>query len=94
VTTVAALTLVESGRLNPDDSIVVWLPELGRRQVLVSARSHLDDTVPARRDITLRHLLTNTAGYGMIFAESPLRAATAINRTEARAATCPAPTSG
>ena len=83
VTAVAALRLVESGRLNLDDSVVGWLPELADRQVLVSATGPLDDTVPARRDIALRHLLTNTAGYGMIFAESPLQAAMATNGTEA-----------
>ena len=35
----------------------------------------LADTVPAVRPITLRHLLTNTSGYGMLMTESPLQRA-------------------
>src|SRR4249919_1298092 len=34
VTTVAALRLVEAGRLGLDQSLVDWLPELAHRQVL------------------------------------------------------------
>jgi CubicO group peptidase (beta-lactamase class C family) len=41
--------------------------------------------VPAVRPITLRHLLTNTSGYGMIVVESPLQRAMAENGTEANA---------
>ena len=36
--------------------------------MLASPTAALDDTVPARRAITLRHLLTNTSGYGMVLA--------------------------
>ena len=83
ITSVAALRLVEAGRLQFDQSLVDWLPELADRQVLRDPTAELDDTVPARRAITLRHLLTNTSGYGMVIQASPLQQAMAANVTEA-----------
>jgi CubicO group peptidase (beta-lactamase class C family) len=71
------LRLVEAGRLDLDQSLAVWLPELADRQVLRGPTAELDDTVPARRAITLRHLLTNTCGYGMVIQASPLEQAMA-----------------
>ncbi|QIG38426.1 beta-lactamase family protein [Microbacterium sp. 4R-513] len=83
VTSVSALRLVASGRLGLDDGLEPWLPELADRRVLASPAAALSETVPATRPITLRHLLTNTSGYGMIPAESPLQRAMAENGTEA-----------
>jgi CubicO group peptidase (beta-lactamase class C family) len=83
ITSVAALRLVEAGRLELGQSLVDWLPELADRQVLRGPTAELDDTVPARRAITLRHLLTNTCGYGMVIQASPLQQAMAANGTEA-----------
>jgi CubicO group peptidase (beta-lactamase class C family) len=83
ITSVAALRLVDAGRLELDQSLVEWLPELAHRQVLRVPTAELDDTVPARRAITLRHLLTNTSGYGMVIQASPLQQAMAANGTEA-----------
>jgi CubicO group peptidase (beta-lactamase class C family) len=51
--------------------------------VLRTPTAELDDTLPADRSITVRHLLTNTSGYGMILVDSPLQAAMAANGTEA-----------
>ncbi len=82
ITTVAALRLVEAGRIGLDDGVERWLPELADRRVLSSPAATLDDTVPAVRPITLRHLLTNGSGYGMIFEESPLQQAMRANGTE------------
>ena len=87
ITSVAALRLVEAGRLELDQPLADWLPELTDRQVLRSPTAELDDTVPARRAITLRHLLTNTSGYGMVLQDSPLQQAMIANGTEA----CPEP---
>ena len=64
VTAVAAMILVEECRLRLDDSIERWLPELANRRVLRTPASTLDDTVPARRPITVRDLLTFRSGYG------------------------------
>ena len=83
IVTVAALRLVEAGRLGLDAAVEEWLPELADRPVLTSPTAALDDTVPARRAITLRHLLTNMSGYGMILVDSPLQRAMADNGTEA-----------
>jgi CubicO group peptidase (beta-lactamase class C family) len=83
ITAVAALRLVETGRLGLDQTLDEWLPELANRHVLSSPTAALDDTVPARRAVTLRHLLTNSSGYGMALVSSPLQQAMADNGTEA-----------
>jgi CubicO group peptidase (beta-lactamase class C family) len=85
ITSVAALRLVESGRLGLDQSVEEWLPELANRRVLINPTAALEETVPARRAITLRHLLTNASGYGMVMTDSPLLRAMAENGTEAGA---------
>jgi len=85
ITAVATLRLVERGALELDDSVVRWLPELADRRVLVRPSAALSETRPATRDITVRHLLTNTSGYGMILQPSPLQEAMAANGTEATA---------
>nr|WP_277348826.1 serine hydrolase domain-containing protein [Microbacterium sp. CFH 90308] len=77
VTAVAALQLVERGGIGLDDSVEPWLPELAERRVLRHPSAGLDDTVPADRAITLRDLLTNQSGYGVIPIDSPLQRAIA-----------------
>ena len=83
ITSVAALRLAEAGRIGLDQSVETWLPELADRRVLTRPGAPLDDTVPAHRAITLRHLLTMGSGYGMEFGDSPLQKAMAHNGTEA-----------
>jgi CubicO group peptidase (beta-lactamase class C family) len=68
VTAVAAMILVEECRLRLDESIEPWLPELVNRRVLRSISSPLDDTIPARRPITVRDLLTFRMGFGSVMA--------------------------
>ncbi len=68
---VLALRLVERGLVGLDDPVAPWLPELAGPRVLRSPGADLDDTVPAERPITLRHLLTNTPGFGAV-GPSPL----------------------
>src|SRR6185369_5209082 len=81
VTAVAAMILVEECRIRLDDSIEPWLPELAGRRVLRSIAAELGDTVPARRAITLRDLLTYRMGFGSVMAmpgtypiQEPIRA--------------------
>jgi CubicO group peptidase (beta-lactamase class C family) len=83
ISAVAALRLIEGGDLDLDQPVDEWLPELADRRVLTSPTAALDDTVAADHPITVRHLLTNTSGYGMILTESPLQRAMADNGTEA-----------
>ena len=66
VAAVAAMILVEECRLRLDDPLDRWLPELADRRVLRTIESGIEDTVPARRAITLRDLLTFRLGIGMI----------------------------
>lgn len=71
ITAVAAMMLVEECRLRLDDPADEWLPELKDRKVLLSIDSPLDDTVPAKRPITVRDLFTFRSGYGEVFFYSP-----------------------
>jgi CubicO group peptidase (beta-lactamase class C family) len=83
ISAAATLRLIESGDLGLDQPVDGWLPELAGRRVLRSPTAALDDTVAADRPITVRHLLTNTSGYGMMLSDSPLQQAMADNGTEA-----------
>ena len=71
-----ALDLVAEGRLRLDDDVSRWLPGLGGLRVLASPDAPLSVTVPVRGPVTLRHLLTFTAGFGIDFGETPYSAAT------------------
>ncbi|MCM2417425.1 serine hydrolase domain-containing protein [Streptomyces sp. RKAG293] len=68
VTAVAAMILVEECRLRLDEPVDRLLPELADRRVLRRLEGPLDDTVPARRPITLRDLLTFRLGIGAVLA--------------------------
>jgi CubicO group peptidase (beta-lactamase class C family) len=58
ITAVAAMILVEECKLRLDDPVDEFLPELANRKVLRTIDSELDDTLPAKRPITVRDLLT------------------------------------
>jgi len=60
----AALMLVDEGRVALDAPIEEHLPQLARRRVLRPGATSLEDTEPARRSITLRHLLCHGSGLG------------------------------
>ena len=62
------MILVEECKIRLDESIEGWLPELANRRVLKSLSSQLDDTIPARRAITVRDVLTYTMGFGSVMA--------------------------
>jgi CubicO group peptidase (beta-lactamase class C family) len=62
VTSVAAMQLVENGTLTLDSEMGDLLPELKNPQILEN-----NTLRPATRKITLRHLLTHTAGYAYPF---------------------------
>jgi CubicO group peptidase (beta-lactamase class C family) len=67
ITSCAVLLLWESGHFGLDDAIDRFIPQLAQRRVLRPGATRLDDTVPAASPITIRHLLSHSAGlaYGL-----------------------------
>jgi CubicO group peptidase (beta-lactamase class C family) len=68
ITAVAVMTLFEEGKICLDDPIKKYIPEFENPQVLVSFNEN-DSTFttrPAKKDISIRNLLTHTSGisYG------------------------------
>jgi CubicO group peptidase (beta-lactamase class C family) len=62
VTAVAALMLVEEGRLSLDDPVARHLPVFADPRVYVEGAGEEVRTRPAARPMTVRHLMTHTAG--------------------------------
>ncbi|MFF5705948.1 serine hydrolase domain-containing protein [Streptomyces sp. NPDC012794] len=65
VTMAPVMALLDECRLRLDDLVQEWLPELADRQVLRRTDGPLDETVPAKRPITVRDLVTSTFGLGV-----------------------------
>ena len=68
ITAAAAMILVEECRLRLDEPVDRLLPELADRKVIKRFEGALDDTVPAKRSITVRDLLTFRMGFGLVVA--------------------------
>ena len=68
VTSCAVLLLMEDGLLGLDDPIGSYIPQLAHPRVLRPGASSLDDTEPASGPITIRQLLSHSAGlsYGLL----------------------------
>lgn len=78
ITGIAAMMLVEDGQLGLDQPIAELLPAYASMMVQKEYEGGIgeDDLVPAERPITVRHLLTHTAGLGYgIIQKGPIRQA-------------------
>lgn len=72
ITAVAAMTLVDENKIHLDEPVDEWLPELKNRKVLRTINSDINDTVPAKRRMTVRDLLTFRSGYGELGFIAPI----------------------
>jgi CubicO group peptidase (beta-lactamase class C family) len=68
ITSSAALLLFEEGRFQLDDPIDAFIPQLANRRVLRPGATSLEQTEPAVRPITIRHLMSHSSGlsYGLL----------------------------
>jgi methyl acetate hydrolase len=75
VTSVAALQLIERGRISLDAPVSKYLPELSGLSVFESfdSASGAYTVRPVRQPITLRNLLTHTSGLGYNFTSATVR---------------------
>jgi CubicO group peptidase (beta-lactamase class C family) len=75
ITTIALLQLVEGGRISLDDRAAKYLPELGHPVKFESfdpvTKSY--QLQPVVTPITIRHLVTHTAGFGYTIWSATLR---------------------
>ena len=76
VTSVAIMMLVDEGKLKLDDDVAKYLPKY-KDPLVISQFNSTDgsyETRPAKRPITIRHLLTHTSGIGYGFASQTVTA--------------------
>jgi CubicO group peptidase (beta-lactamase class C family) len=90
VTAAATMILVEECKVRLDEPVERLLPELADRKVLKRPDGPLQDTVPAKRPITVRDLLTFRMGFGQMMAPPDaypiLKAASSSSMTRPMAA--------
>jgi CubicO group peptidase (beta-lactamase class C family) len=76
VTGMAAMLLIGEGKLRLDQPIADVLPKFSQMQVQKTYDGSLTDLEPAKQPITVRHLLTHTAGLSYsIIQQGPIKAA-------------------
>lgn len=76
ITGMATMILIDEGKLGLDQPLYEILPAFRDMQVLINPEGELEETVSAQRPITIRQLLTHTAGLGyQIVSKGPLQAA-------------------
>jgi CubicO group peptidase (beta-lactamase class C family) len=78
VTSVAIMMLVDEGKLKLDDDVAKYLPKY-EDPLVISKFNSADgtyETRPAKRPITIRHLLTHTSGIGYGFGSQIVAALT------------------
>ncbi|WP_336986092.1 serine hydrolase domain-containing protein [Altererythrobacter aquiaggeris] len=74
VTGMAIMMLIDDGKLGLDQPLAEILPAFANMKVQRVADGPIDDVVDAARPITVRHLLTHTAGLGYgIIQKGPIK---------------------
>lgn len=78
ITSVAVMMLMEEGKVLLDDPVSKYIPAFANAQVIdkFNEKDSSFTTVPAKRDVTIRDLLTHTSGIG--YAQIGSREANAI----------------
>ena len=68
IASVAALQMVEQGRVSLDQPASDFVPAIGRSMIIEGFDAKGEARLrPATKPVTLRHLLTHTSGYGYAF---------------------------
>lgn len=78
ITAVAAMQLVEQGKMKLDDPVSKYIPSFAEMQVFLEpAAANFDQTRPADREIKIEDLLLNTAGlshrFGALYRQNEVR---------------------
>jgi len=74
ITGMAAMMLVDEGKIELDQPISDFLPKFAKMQVQVTPDGSITDLKPAQTPITLRQLVTHTAGLGYsIIQKGPIK---------------------
>lgn len=76
ITSIAAMQLVEKGKIGLDNDLSNLLPEMARIPILSNGQLR-----QSKNPITLRHLLTHTAGFGYVGTDEELAKYSEINKT-------------
>ena len=76
ITGMAAMILIDEGKLGLDQPLADLIPAFANMKVQKTYDGSLTDLDPAQRPITIRHLLTHTAGLGYsIIQKGPIKTA-------------------
>lgn len=78
ITAVAAMQLVEQGKMKLDDPVSKYIPSFAKMQVFLDpAEPDFTQTRPSEREMTIEDLLLNTAGlshrFGALYRENDIR---------------------
>ncbi|HYP15254.1 MAG TPA: serine hydrolase [Bryobacteraceae bacterium] len=72
VTSVAAMMLVEEGKLSLSDPVYKYIPEFKTLQVLTGGTADKPEVTDVVRPITVKHLLTHTSGLTYTWGNDPV----------------------
>lgn len=76
VTAMAAMMLIDEGKLRLDQPLADILPKYAKMNVQVTPDGSITDLKPAKTPITIRHLMTHTSGIGYsIIQKGPIKKA-------------------